>query len=50
MHAVYNFIVADYLAFAMGASGFLVGWITGSVRRRRKSKSAVEVHDYYGLD
>ncbi len=50
MHDVYNLIVADHLAFTMGASGFLVGWVTGSFRRRRKSKAAVEVYDYYGPD
>ena len=51
MHDVYNFIVADHLAFTMGASGFLVGWVTGGFRRRAKSKkAAVEVYDYYGAD
>ncbi len=57
MHDVYNFIVhdvrdiivANHLAFTVGAGGFLVGWVTGSLRRRRKPK-AVEVYDYYGVD
>lgn len=50
MHDVYNFIVADHLAFTLVTSGFLVGWFTGSFRQRRKSKKAVEVYDYYGPD
>ena len=51
MRDLYNFIVADHLAFTIGTSGFLVGWFTGSFRRRRKSKrAAVEVYDYYGPD
>ena len=51
MHDVYNFIVADHLAFAAGTSGFLVGWFIGSLQRRRKSKKAAgEVYDYYGSD
>jgi hypothetical protein len=51
MQNVYNFIVADHLAFTIGTSGFLVGWFTGSFRRRRKSKKAeVEVYDYYTPD
>jgi hypothetical protein len=50
MHDVYSFIVADHLAFTLGTSGFLVGWFTGSLRQRLKSKKAVEVYDYYGPD
>jgi len=54
MHDVYNFIVADHLGFTIGAGGFVLGWITGSLRRRRKLKPAgPEAHvalDYYGLD
>jgi len=50
MHDVYNFIVADHLVFTMGASGFVVGWVTGNLRRRRKSKPAVEVYDYHRVD
>jgi hypothetical protein len=51
MHDAYNLILADHLAFAMGAGGFLLGLVTGRLRRRRKSKpGGVEVHDYYGVD
>lgn len=47
---IYNFIVADHLAFTVGASSLLVGWVIGSFRRRRKSKAAVEIYDYYRPD
>jgi len=54
MHDVYNFIVVDHLNLAIGAGGFVLGWITGKLRRRRKPKPAgVEGHvalDYYGVD
>ena len=51
MHDAYNLILADHLAFAMGAGGFLLGLVTGRLRRRRKSKpGGIEVHDYYGVD
>jgi hypothetical protein len=52
MHDAYNLILADHLAFAMGAGGFLLGLVTGRLgRRRRESKpGGVEVHDYYGVD
>jgi hypothetical protein len=51
MRDVYNFIVADHLAFTIGTGAFVVGWFTGSFRRRRKPKKAeVEVYDYYGPD
>jgi hypothetical protein len=52
MHDAYNFLLVDHLAFTMGAAaGFLLGLVTGSPRRRRKSKpGGVEVHDYYGVD
>jgi hypothetical protein len=51
MRDVYNFIVADHLAFTIGTGCFVVGWFTGSFRWRRKSKKAdVEVYDYYGGD
>jgi hypothetical protein len=50
MQDIYNFAVADHLAFTAGASGFLVGWVMRSFRRRRRSKAAVEVYDYYGFD
>ena len=51
MHDAYNLILADHLAFAMGAGGFLLGLVTGRLRRRQKSKpGGVEVHDYYGVD
>jgi hypothetical protein len=54
MHDVYNFIVIDHLNLTIGAGGFVLGWITGNLRRRRKPKpAAVEAHvalDYYGVD
>jgi len=51
MHDAYSFIFVDHLAFTMGAGGFLLGWVTGSLRRRRKSKrGSVEVYEYYGID
>ena len=54
MHDVYNFIVVDHLDFTIGAGSFVLGWITGSLRPRRKLKPAgAEAHaalDYYGLD
>jgi hypothetical protein len=51
MQDIYNFIVADHLAITAGASSFLVGWVIGDFRRRRKSKkAAVEVYDYYRPD
>jgi ABC-type uncharacterized transport system permease subunit len=52
VHDVYNFIVADNLAFTVGAAGgFVLGWITGSLRRRRKVKPiTVEAYDCYRLD
>jgi len=37
MHDAYNLILADHLAFAMGAGGFLLGLVTGRLRRRRKT-------------
>jgi hypothetical protein len=51
MHDAYNFILVDHLAFTMGVGGFLLGLVTGSPRRRRKSKPGpVEVYEYYGID
>jgi hypothetical protein len=54
MHGVYNFIVVDHLNLTIGAGGFILGWITGNLRRRRNLKPAdVEGHvalDYYGVD
>jgi hypothetical protein len=54
MHGVYNFLVLDHLHLTIGAGGFILGWITGSLRRRRNRKPAgVEGHvalDYYGVD
>jgi hypothetical protein len=54
MQDLYNFIVADHLDFTMGAGGFVLGWIMGSLRRRRKLKptraEAYVALDYYGLD
>jgi hypothetical protein len=52
VHDVYKFIVADNLAFAVGsAGGFVLGWVTGSLRRRWKVKPiTVEAYDYYRLD
>jgi hypothetical protein len=49
MHDVYNFIVVDHLDLTIGAGGFVPGWITGSLRRRRKLKP-IEAYDYCGLD
>ena len=51
MHDAYNFLLVDHLAFTMGAGGFLLGLVTGSFRRQRKSKpGGVEVYEYYGID
>jgi len=51
MHDVYSFIVVDHLNLTIGAGGFLLGWLTSSLRRRRKPKPAgVEAYDYYGVD
>jgi hypothetical protein len=54
MHNVYNLIAVDHLNLTIGAGGFVLGWITGNLRRRRKAKPAgVETHvalDYYDLD
>jgi len=52
MHDVYDFIVVDHLNLTIGAGGFVLGWIAGNLRRRRKPASA-EAHvalDYYGVD
>ncbi len=54
MADIYNFVVVDHLDFTIGAGSFVLGWITGSLRPRRKLKPAgAEAHaalDYYGLD
>ena len=53
MHDVYNFIVVDHLDLTIGAGGFVLGWITGNLRRRRPKPAGVEAHvalDYYGVD
>lgn len=54
MHDVLNFIAVDHLDFTIGAGSFVLGWIAGSLTRRRQSKPArAEAHvalDYYGLD
>jgi hypothetical protein len=54
MQDVYNFITVDHLDFTIGASGFVLGWMMGSLRRRRKPTPACAeadvALDYYGLD
>jgi len=54
MHDIYNFIAADHLDYAIGAGSFILGWITGRLRWRRKAKPArAETYvalDYYSLD
>ena len=54
MHDAYNFIVVDHLNLTIAAGSFVLGWITGNLRRHRKPKPAgVEDHvalDYYGAD
>jgi len=54
MHDIYNVIALDHLDFAIGAGGFIIGWITSSLRRRWRLKpgraEALIALDYYGLD
>ena len=53
MHDVYDFIVVDHVNFTIGAGGFVLGWIAGNLRRRRRKPASVEAHvalDYYGVD